>query len=72
MTPRDHDMPTFYECKAFLDDFRRRWKYDKGLVSLFEKRQKYKLANEKSFTNNCFPKIKNEPILSKDFQNLRR
>jgi len=38
MSPRDHDMPTFYECKAFLDDFRRRWKYDKGLVSLFEKR----------------------------------
>lgn len=35
-------MPTFYERKAFKDDFRRKWKEDKGMVSMFDKRQQYK------------------------------
>lgn len=34
--------PTFYERKAFKDDFRRKWKEDKGMVSMFDKRQLYK------------------------------
>ena len=38
---------TFYERKAFVDDFRRKWREDKGMVSLFDKRQKYRLANQR-------------------------
>ena len=37
--------PTFYERNAFKDDFRRKWREDQGRVSIFDKRQKYKLAN---------------------------
>ena len=33
-----HDNPTFYEKKAFVEMFRRKWREDKGLCSLFEKR----------------------------------
>ena len=39
---------SFYERKAFVDDVRRKWKEDQGLVSLFDKRQKYKIANQKT------------------------
>ena len=39
--------PTFYEKRAFIDDFRRKWKEDQGMVSLFDKRQKYKKENER-------------------------
>jgi hypothetical protein len=39
-----HDNPTFYEKKAFVDMFRRKWREDKGFCSLFDKRQLYKQA----------------------------
>ena len=39
-----HENPTFYEKKAFVEMFRRKWKEDKGLCSLFEKRHLYKRA----------------------------
>lgn len=35
---------SFYEKKAFVDLFRRKWREDKGLCSLFDKRQMYKQA----------------------------
>jgi hypothetical protein len=37
--------PSFYERRAFIDDFRRKWREDTGMVSLFDKRQMYKKAN---------------------------
>ena len=38
---------TFYERKAFVDDFRRKWREDRGMVSLFDKRHKYREANQR-------------------------
>lgn len=32
------DNPTFYEKKAFVDMFRKKWREDRGLCSIFEKR----------------------------------
>lgn len=37
---------SFYEKRAFVDMFRRKWREDKGLCSLFDKRQTYKKAKE--------------------------
>ncbi len=42
-----HDNPTFYEKKAFVEMFRRKWREDKGFCSIFEKRQLYKQAKNK-------------------------
>ena len=39
-----HDNPTFYEKKAFVEMFRRKWREDKGFCSIFDKRQLYKQA----------------------------
>jgi hypothetical protein len=39
-----HDNPTFYEKRAFVEMFRRKWREDKGLCSLFDKRSLYKKA----------------------------
>ena len=39
-----HDNPTFYEKKAFVEMFRRKWREDKGFCSMFDKRQLYKQA----------------------------
>ena len=36
--------PTFYEKRAFVDLFRKKWKEDRGFCSLFEKRPIYKQA----------------------------
>jgi hypothetical protein len=33
-----HDNPTFYEKRAFVEMFRRKWREDKGFCSLFDKR----------------------------------
>ncbi len=33
-----HDNPTFYEKRAFVEMFRRKWREDKGLCSIFDKR----------------------------------
>ena len=33
---------SFYERKAYVDDFRRKWRADKGLVSMFDKRHLYR------------------------------
>jgi hypothetical protein len=41
----DHQA-TFYERKAFVDMFRKKWREDKGFCSIFEKRQIYKKAKE--------------------------
>jgi hypothetical protein len=30
--------PTFYEKRAFVEMFRRKWREDKGLCSMFDKR----------------------------------
>lgn len=35
---------TFYEKKAFVEMFRRKWREDKGLCSMFDKRQIYRQA----------------------------
>ena len=37
-TTEEQNYVSFYERKAFVDDFRRKWKEDQGLVSLFDKR----------------------------------
>lgn len=40
-----NDNPTsFYEKKAFVEMFRRKWREDKGFCSIFDKRQIYKQA----------------------------
>lgn len=39
-----HDNPTFYEKRAFVEMFRRKWREDKGLCSLFDKRPMYRKA----------------------------
>jgi hypothetical protein len=36
--------PTFYEKKAFVDVFRKKWREDKGYCSMFDKRNQYKSA----------------------------
>ena len=36
--------PTFFEKKAFVDVFRKKWREDKGYCSMFNKRQIYKDA----------------------------
>ena len=38
--------PSFYEKKAFVDLFRKKWRSDKGYCSLFSKRRQYKEARK--------------------------
>ena len=39
--------PNFYEKKAVVDQFRRKWKEDKGYCSMFDKRKDFKDAKER-------------------------
>jgi hypothetical protein len=57
--------PTFYERRAFIDDFRRKWREDRGMVSLFDKRQMYKKAamgRVKSANENTLVKKGKSPV----------
>lgn len=47
LSPAEYDSifdkpPTFYEKKAFVEVFRKKWKEDKGYCSIFDKRSWYK------------------------------